>query len=159
VPTCNKWSSYLTTGRIATAYGRFNGISQVAPVCTPPKTCFLGPIRFLNPNGISIGSAAFAQLTAERPYILHGPSFHPLKLPLPTGICTLSNTWFLGPTPSPQPKQHLNWFSCFCMAHYCDRPTVVMVMQPNTDPSAAYCYYSETVLLMLSLLVEALTVY
>jgi len=30
-------------GRIAAAHGRFDGIRQVAPVCTPPNTCFLGP--------------------------------------------------------------------------------------------------------------------
>jgi len=47
----------LTTGRIAVAYGRFNGIQQVAPACT--HTFFLGPNRVLNPNGISIGSGAF----------------------------------------------------------------------------------------------------
>ena len=29
------------------------------------------PIRVGNPNGISIGSVIFAQLTAERPYTLH----------------------------------------------------------------------------------------
>jgi len=29
----------------------------------------------------------------------------------------LSNTWFYKPTPSPQPKWHLDRFSCFCRAH------------------------------------------
>jgi len=36
--------SNVTKGRIATAYGRFNGIRQMAPVYTPPNTCFLGPM-------------------------------------------------------------------------------------------------------------------
>jgi len=27
------------------------------------------------------------------------------------------NTYLLGPTPSPQPKRHLNWFSRFCTRH------------------------------------------
>jgi len=36
----------------------------------PYNTWFLGPTWVLNPNGISIGSAVFAQLTAESPYIL-----------------------------------------------------------------------------------------
>jgi len=33
-------------------------------------TWFLGPTRILNPNGISIGSAFFAQLTSACPYTL-----------------------------------------------------------------------------------------
>jgi len=56
--------STLTTGRIAAAHRRFNGIRQVAQLCTPPNTCFIGPTRFQTPNTISIGSAVFAQLTA-----------------------------------------------------------------------------------------------
>jgi len=51
-------------GRIIAAHGRFSGIRRVAPVCTPPNTCFLRPTRVHNPNGISIGSAIFVQLTA-----------------------------------------------------------------------------------------------
>ena len=46
-------------------HGRFSGIRQVAPVCTPPNTCFLGPTGVHNPNGILISSAIFAQLMAE----------------------------------------------------------------------------------------------
>jgi len=52
----------LTKGRIAAAHVRFNSIHQVAPMCTPFNTCFLGPTQFHNPNGISIGSAVFAGL-------------------------------------------------------------------------------------------------
>jgi len=37
-----------------------DGISQVAPVCTPPNTCFLGPTQVQIPNRISIGPAVFA---------------------------------------------------------------------------------------------------
>jgi len=55
--------SNLTTGRIAVAYGWFNGIRQVTPARTPSNTCFLGPTRIFNPNGILIGSAVFAALT------------------------------------------------------------------------------------------------
>ena len=55
----------LTTGRIAAAYRRFNSIRQVVTVCIPPNTCFFGLTRVHNPNGISIDSAIFAQLTAE----------------------------------------------------------------------------------------------
>ena len=37
---------------------------------TPSNTCFLGPTWVHNPNGISIGSAVFAQITAECCYTL-----------------------------------------------------------------------------------------
>jgi len=51
---------------MAAAHGKFNGIRQVAPACTPPNTCFLEPNSVQIPNGIiSIGSAVFAQLSAE----------------------------------------------------------------------------------------------
>ena len=49
-------------GRIAAARGWFSRIRQVASKCT---SYFPGSIRVHNPNGISIGSAIFAQLTAE----------------------------------------------------------------------------------------------
>jgi len=67
--------SNLTTGRIAAVHGQFNDIRQVAPVCTPP-TRFLWPTRVLNSNGISIGSAVLAQLTAQRQYTYNGTPFH-----------------------------------------------------------------------------------
>jgi len=43
----------------AVEYGRLNRIRQVAPMCTPCNTCFLGPTRVHNRNGISVGSAVF----------------------------------------------------------------------------------------------------
>ena len=41
--------------RRGATYGRFSGICQVAPVCTPPNRglCFRGLTRIHNPNGIS----------------------------------------------------------------------------------------------------------
>ena len=51
----------MTTVRIVAAHGWFNSINQVAPVCTPPNTCFLGPTRVQIPNCILIDSAIFAQ--------------------------------------------------------------------------------------------------
>ena len=63
--------SNLTYGRIAAAsFGppNMNGsivfakLRQCACLC---NTCFVGPVRFHNPNGISICSAIFAQFTAE----------------------------------------------------------------------------------------------
>jgi len=50
--------------------GRFNRIRQVAILCTPSNICFLGSIRVHIPNGILIGSAVFALLTAKCPYTL-----------------------------------------------------------------------------------------
>ena len=70
--------SNLTTGRIAAAHGRFNGIRQVAQVCTPPNTCLIGPPGFQIPNAISIGSAVFAQLTAYSQCLLHNG--HPISV-------------------------------------------------------------------------------
>jgi len=47
----------------------------------------------------SIGSAVFAQFTAEYPYTLQQAAPFPQKFPLPMGgIWAPSNTWFLGPT-------------------------------------------------------------
>jgi len=45
-------------------------VAQVVVVSTPPNTCFLGPIRVTISDEVSIGSAIFAQFTAERPYTL-----------------------------------------------------------------------------------------
>jgi len=63
-------------------------------------TRFLEPDRPHSPNGISIGSAVFAQMTAECPYTLQlDAPFPSSKLPLPMGGSgTPSNTWFPGPT-------------------------------------------------------------
>jgi len=77
----------LTEGRIAAAHGRFSGIRQVAPVCTLPDTCFLGPNQIHNPNSISTVSAIFAQLLAEHPYTLQWAVVSPFKIgPFPWGI-------------------------------------------------------------------------
>jgi len=82
------------------------GLLYNRPVWLPPKlplltggsgsasnTWLLGTIQARNPNGISIGSAVFAQMTAKCPYTL------PLKIaPSHGGIWTPSNTRFPGPT-------------------------------------------------------------
>ena len=55
-------------------------------------------IQAHNPNGISIGSAVFAQMTAVSLYFTMGRPF-PLKIVYSHGVIwTPSNTWFLGPT-------------------------------------------------------------
>jgi len=75
---------------------------------------FLGQPHALSiPNCISIGSTVFAQLTAERPYTLQWTAPFPSKLPL--RMVPLAHR-------SPQPKRHLDRFSCF-RAHDRDRPT------------------------------------
>ena len=70
-------------------------------IWTRCKTRFLRPIGAHIPNGISIGSAVSAQMTAECPCTLQwdAPSPPPLKIaPSHGGIQTPSNTWFPGPT-------------------------------------------------------------
>ena len=66
----------------------------------PASNTIALPIRAHNPNGISIESAVFAQITAECPYTLQlDAPCPPSKLPLRMGVCgPLSNTWFPGPT-------------------------------------------------------------
>jgi len=103
--------SNLTTGRIAAAHGRFNGIRQVAPVCIPPNIRFLGPTRIQSPNGISNGSAVFAQLTAG--LFLYFTKSRPLKIAHSHGGPWLHLIHGSLVYPSPQPKRHFNRFSRF----------------------------------------------
>ena len=65
---------------------------------TSSKTCFLRPTRVHILNSISIGSAAFAQLTAESVYTLQLGCPFPLKTSpsFAWWILAPSNTWFLG---------------------------------------------------------------
>jgi len=49
-------------------------------IWAPSNTCFFGPTQVHNPNGISIGSAVFALLTAERPYTSQWATPFPLKI-------------------------------------------------------------------------------
>ena len=87
----------------------------------PHLTRCLAPITAHNPNGISIGIQPFLHRSPQSVLILYnGLPLPPQNCPVPRGIWTPSNTWF---HPSPQPKQHLNQFSSFCRAHYCDRLT------------------------------------
>jgi len=90
------------------------------------NTCFVEPTRVHNPNGISIGSAVFAQITRQSVAILYNGTPLPLKIAHSHGrTSTPSNTWF--PThPSPQTKRHLDRFSRFCRAYYCDRQTTLL---------------------------------
>ena len=103
----NSGQSNVTTGCIATTHGRFSGSSV-----HPTYTCFLGPIRITISDEVSIGSAIFAQFTAERPYTLA------VWLPFPPQNCRfswgrsgpLSNAWLLGPIQAHNPKSIvINW--------------------------------------------------
>jgi len=66
----------------------------------PPSYTIPWPIWVHNPNGISTGSAVFAQMTAECPYTLQWDAPFPSQnLPLPMdGSGCPSNTWFPGLT-------------------------------------------------------------
>jgi len=68
--------SNFAKDRVAAAHGRFIGIRQVAPVCTPPNTCFPEPTRVHNPNGISIGRAVFAGFTTVTDQQIDRPTDH-----------------------------------------------------------------------------------
>jgi len=72
-------------GRIAAAHGHFSCTRQVASMCTPCNTCFLGLTWVHNPDVISIGSAVFAQLTTVSLYFTIGRPFSPQNCPFPWG--------------------------------------------------------------------------
>jgi len=65
-------------------------------IWTPSNKCFFGSTRVHNPNGISVASAVFAQLTPEccREHALPDPE----NCPFLWGIWTPSNTWFIQST-------------------------------------------------------------
>jgi len=91
----------------------------------PCNTWCFGPMRAHNPNGTSIGSAIFAQMTAECPYIYNGLPVSPSKLPLPmlaSGSHVIRGS--LGPPESE--TQMAAWsFQPFCRQtnRATDRPT------------------------------------
>jgi len=86
--TACRWLSYnqsYSPSKAKASYG--NCVPKLVAVATSLSTCgvqsntwFLGPIRAHNPNGISIGSAVFAQLTTECPYSLQWDSPIPPKI-------------------------------------------------------------------------------
>jgi len=78
----------------------------------PSNTWFPGPTRVLNQNGMSIGSAVFAQITAECPY---GTLLSPQNCPFPwADLNPHLIHGLLGPKSST--KRHLDRFSRFCRA-------------------------------------------
>ena len=94
-------------------------------------------MRAHNPNGTSIGSAIFAQMTAECLYTLQWFACFPSKLSLPmlaSGPHLMVVHWA---HPSPERKWQLDRFSRFCRAdrlteRQTDRQTTLLsAMQRN----------------------------
>ena len=76
-------------------------VTSLSTAGPPSNTRFRGRIRAHNPNGISIGSAVFAQMTAECPYTLQWRAPLPLKIAPSHGDLDPGNhvlTWFPAPT-------------------------------------------------------------
>ena len=88
--------------------------------CAPPfRAWFLRSIRTHNRNGISIGSAVFARLSAECPYILQRAVPSPLKFAPSRAIGDVDPHLIRGSLArtSPRPNWYLNRFARFCRAH------------------------------------------
>jgi len=69
-------------------------------IWTLSNICFLGHTRFQILNGVSIGSAVYAQMTAECPYTSQWDVPSPLKIASSHGGSEpQSNPSFPGPTP------------------------------------------------------------
>jgi len=83
----------------------------------PSNTRFPEQSRVLNPNGISISSAVFAQMNAVWVFLYNGRPFPPQYCPLPWGDPDSHLIQGSLIQPSPQPKRHVDQFSCFCWAH------------------------------------------
>jgi len=81
----------------------------------PCNTWCFQPMGAHDPNGTSIGSAVFAQMTAECLYSLQWFACFPFKIgPFPWTSC---NTWFIGPTRVRNANGNLIVSAVSCMAH------------------------------------------
>ena len=115
-----------------TAYGRVSS-GMPGHVLSPNNcpfacgiwTCFLRLTWVHNPNGILVSSAVFGQMTAECPYTLQWDAPSPFKIASSHGRIWIPSNMVPCVHPSPQPKWHLDQFSCFCRAHYCNRQTLL----------------------------------
>ena len=85
-------------------------------IWTPSNTCFPGPIRVHNPNGISIGSAVF---DSSRQSVVGdiGACHFPLKLPLSMVVSEPHLTRGSLFHSTQHPKRHLDRVSRSCTAH------------------------------------------
>ena len=107
-------------GRIAAAHGRFNRIHQMAPMCTPSNTCFLGSTQVHILNDIWLVQP-FLHSPWQCPYTVQWVATSPLKIAPSYGwIWSPSNTCFLGPT---QVHNRISTGSAIFAQITADRPT------------------------------------
>jgi len=137
--------------RFCTAYGRkclyFTTGNPIPPELPLPMGdldlpcniwCFW-PIRLHNPNGTSIGSAVFAQMTAKWLYTLQRFACFPLKIaPFHVGIWTSCITWFIAPTRVRNANGNLIVSAIFCRAdilteRQTDRQTTLLSAMRRND--------------------------
>jgi len=78
-------------------------------MCTSSKTCFLGATPLSIPNGISIGSAVFAQLAADSHNTSQWTSPPPKNCQFAKGSGPQSSRRFLEPTRVHNPNWNVNW--------------------------------------------------
>ena len=115
--------SNLTKSRIAAAHIRFNGICQMAPVCTHVIYASLGLPESSTQTASRSVQPFWHSSPHSAPILYNGPPL-PLEIaPSHGGSGPSSTTSFLGPHRSPQPTRHLDRFSRFCRARYCDMQT------------------------------------
>ena len=134
VQTASTGSAVFKQLTAACPYIRYNGPPFPPQNCPLPygmlttsnrPTWFPGPTKVLNPNDISIGSAVFAQGTAECSYTLQWAAPFPRQnCLLSWGIWTPSNTWFLGHTRVLNPDDISIGAAAFAgLTSLTDRPT------------------------------------
>jgi len=97
--TCPHWARSLSGdacyGTQRLKYRVYNYVTYGNYLTHRRNTCFLGLTRVHIPNGISIGSTVYAQLTAKGHILYNGPPLPPIAL---GDLDPPSNTWFPGPT-------------------------------------------------------------
>jgi len=113
----------------------------------PCNTCFLVPTRLHNTNGISIGSAIFAQHhSSPQTVVGHARACPPpRKLRLGNGQSgSLSNTRFNLANPSPNLKRHIDRFSR-SWATVCKTVRLMLSDHCLSDLSVTFVYCGQTV--------------
>jgi len=83
----------------------------------PCNTWCFRPMRVHNPNGTSISSVVFAQMTAACLYFTMVCLFPLSKLPLPMLASGPRNTWFIAPTRVRNTNGNLIVSAVFCRDH------------------------------------------
>ena len=110
------------------------------------NTCLLAPTRVHFPNGISIGLAIFAQLTAKSPYKIYNG---PLPFPLKTAILRMGDLEpyiiHFGPTRVHGPKRHFDRFSHFDRVHDCSDWMIARYSYYNNKPHLCTQYCDDDV--------------